>query len=91
MVTETLFLDYVTNNRSCKPDIFFNSPHIEAKRILKDIRLLNDYEVNAGKYLDRSLTHGPNAIRSVQGTKAHGLIKALLYGRNFSGALFALL
>ena len=33
------------------------------------MRLLHDYGVNAGKYLDRRLTYGPNAVRFVQGSK----------------------
>ena len=35
----------------------------------KNIWSLNDQEACAGKYLDRSLTYGPNAVKSVQVTK----------------------
>ncbi len=30
------------------------------------MRLLNNCKVNAGKYSDRSMTYGPNVVRSVQ-------------------------
>ncbi len=36
--------------------------------ILCDIMILNDCEVNAGKFSDRSMTYGPNAVR-VTGTR----------------------
>ena len=33
------------------------------------MRLLNNYEVNAGKYLDRSFTCGSNAVSSILESK----------------------